>query len=263
MRPHAIVLTRNEEANIGRSLQALSFVEQVIVVDSKSTDRTVEIAMGFANVRVLSRPFTSHADQWNFALSQVDPAASWVLALDADFLLTDAVIDEITALPDEGGPAGYWASFDYCIDGTALRGAAYPPVAVLYRRDRARYVQDGHTQRVHIDGVIGRLNGRILHDDRKPLSSWLAAQSRYMRLEADKLRRSPPSELSLLDRLRSWLVVVPPAMFVYCYLLRGGVLDGRKGLYYALQRTAAEVILSLYLLEARLRGAPLAGQPRE
>lgn len=254
MQPRAIVLTWNEEANIARVLRALVFVEKVIIVDSGSTDRTVEIASGFPNVRLVTRTFTSHADQWNFALSQVDGDVSWVLALDADYVLSDALIDELKALPPDAGPVGYWAEFDYCIGGTALRGAAYPPVAVLYRRDRARYVQDGHTQRVQIDGPVGRLTSRIRHDDRKPLAAWLAAQSRYMRLEAEKLSRTPAAALAPVDRLRLALVVMPPAMFVYCYLLSGGILDGRRGLYYALQRATAEAILSLCLLERRVFG---------
>lgn len=255
MTPATVILTFNEAPNIARTLSRLSWVSDIVVVDSNSTDGTCEIAARHPGVRVFQRPFTTHEEQWNFAIHETGITAEWVLALDADFVLSSDLIDEIRMLEPDGRTAGYWASFDYCIDGTPLRGAAYPPVIVLYRRARARYRQDGHTQRVEIDGAVGSLAGRIFHDDRKPLSQWLAAQTRYMRLEADKLTRTPLSQLSVVDKVRLALVVMPPAMFVYCFFLRGGVLDGGKGLFYALQRAAAEAILSLYLVERRLFGA--------
>lgn len=252
MRPAVAILTFNEAPNIARTLSRLSWAGDIVVVDSGSSDGTREIAARHAGVRVFERGFTTHEEQWNFALADTGITAEWVLALDADFVLSDAIIAEILALEPDAGTHGYWASFDYCIDGTPLRGAAYPPVVVLYRRDRARYRQDGHTQRIQVDGALGRLRGRIFHDDRKPLSQWLSAQARYMRLEADKLTRTPRSQLGAADKVRLALVVMPPAIFVYCYVVRGGVLDGLKGLFYALQRAAAETILSLYLIDRRL-----------
>jgi len=126
-------------------------------------------------------------------------------------------------------------------------------VVVLFRRAHATYHQDGHAHRVRVEGRIEHLSHPILHDDRKPLSHWLASQSRYMKLEADKLATTPASELAFIDRMRRWIVVAPPAMFVYCLIVRAGILDGRAGLYYAMQRTAAELILSLNILERMVR----------
>ena len=75
-----------------------------------------------------------------------------------------------------------------------------------------------------------------------------------MRLEADKLASAPSSSLASVDRVRRWIVVAPPLMFLYCYFVRGGFLDGWRGLFYALQRATAEVILSLSLVERRVLG---------
>jgi glycosyltransferase involved in cell wall biosynthesis len=254
MIPAVVILTLNESANIARTLSGVAWAREIVVVDSGSSDDTREIAGRHPGVRVVQHPFTSHAAQWNFAVHETGIASEWVLALDADFLVTNDLAAEIQAMTPQPGVNGYWASFDYCIDGRPLRGAAYPPVAVLYRRTAARYEQDGHTQRVRIDGRTGQLNHRILHDDRKPLSHWLAAQSRYMRLESQKLLDARSGDLAWIDRLRLALVIMPPAMFVYCYLLRGGILDGSRGLFYAMQRAAAEAILSLYLVERKLYG---------
>lgn len=250
-----LVLTFNEAPNIERTLARLSWLREVIVVDSHSTDGTAERAAAFPNVRVVTRAFTTHAEQWNFGLAQTGNA-EWILALDADYVLSDALVDEIRSLDPPAGVHGYSASFDYCIDGKPLRGAAYPPVTVLYRRAHAHYEQDGHTQRVRLDGAVATLRARICHDDRKSLAHWIGAQARYMELEAVKLTTA--GSLGVADRLRRWIVIAPPAMFFYCYFVRGGILDGRAGLFYALQRATSEAILSLFLVR---RYTELASRP--
>ncbi len=248
-----LVLTFNEAPNIARTLAQLAWLPEIVVVDSGSTDGTPVIAAAFPNVRVVTRPFTTHDEQWNFGLQHTGLTAEWVLALDADYVLTDALASEIAALQPGADIAGYEATFRYCVNGRPLRGAAYPPVTVLYRRALGRYHQDGHTQRVQVNGPIGRLREPIHHDDRKPLTHWLWSQARYMALEAEKLAAG--GELGPVDRVRQWIVIAPPAMFVYCYLVRGGILDGRAGLLYALQRATAEAILSLFLVARRLPGS--------
>ena len=255
-----VILTRNEAPNIARTLGRLAWASDVVVVDSGSSDDTCAIAARHPNVRLFQRPFTNHAEQWNYGLTATGITTEWVLALDADFYLSDALIAELAQLSPDAGTAGYRASFVYCIDGKPLRGAVYPPVVVLYRRAHARYVQDGHTQRVTVEGAIRPLAARILHDDRKPLHHWLSSQIRYQRLEAEKLTSVPRSSLGMLDRIRRLVVVAPPAMFCYCYFVRGGWLDGAAGLYYSLQRTAAELILSLHLVE-RMLGQRRGNQP--
>jgi hypothetical protein len=97
------------------------------------------------------------------------------------------------------------------------------------------------------------LRSPILHDDRKPLSRWFQAQSRYTELEAKKLLTSDPGALGWTDRVRRWGVVAPLAMLLYCLIIRGGILDGWAGFYYAFQRMLAELMLSLYLIDRDLR----------
>jgi glycosyltransferase involved in cell wall biosynthesis len=249
-----LILTFNEAPNIGRTLDRLAWARDIVIVDSLSADETRAIALRYPAVRFFERPFTTHAEQWNFALEQTDIKTDWVLALDADFILTDAVISELKALTPLPATTGYRASFTYCINGKPLRSAVYPPVTVLYRRGFAKYHQDGHTQRVRVDGSVEPLSARILHDDRKPLAHWIASQVRYMRLEADKLASAPPASLAAADRVRKLIVFAPPLMFLRCLFVGGGILDGWAGLYYALQRATAELILSVSLVERRLFG---------
>ena len=132
--------------------------------------------------------FDRHQNQWNFALKETGISSEWVLAIDADYVLTPELVEEMKSLQPPTGVNGYQASFIYCVHGKPLRGSAYPPVTVLYRHKRATYQQDGHTQRVLIDGDVRELHSPILHDDRKPLTHWLKSQNRYMRLEIRHLR---------------------------------------------------------------------------
>jgi hypothetical protein len=105
---------------------------------------------------------------------------------------------------------------------------------------------------VRVTGDVGELRGVIYHDDRKSLANWCAAQSRYMELEAEKLSTLAPGALSFADRLRRQLVIAPLLMPFYCAFIKGNILDGKAGLYYVMQRTLAELLLSLHLLHRRL-----------
>jgi len=246
-----LILTYNEAPNIARTLDSLRWANEVVVVDSFSTDETVAIAASFSNVRVVQRAFDCHRNQWEFGLKQTSIATEWVLALDADYIVTTDLVNEIGNLRPNEQIAGYRARFIYCISGKRLNSGIYPPVTVLYRTAAADYIQDGHTQRVSLNGQIEDLCSPILHDDRKPLKRWFESQKRYTRLEAQKLRAANPDELGFIDRMRRWPLVVPPFALFYCLVLRAGIFDGRAGFYYAFQRTVAELMLSLYLIDNR------------
>jgi hypothetical protein len=129
-------------------------------------------------------------------------------------------------------------------------------VTVLYRRDRSSYVQDGHTQRIRVEGEVRRLLAPILHDDRKSLDAWLRSQHRYMRLEARVIRATPWGRLRWPDRLRKARLIAPFFVLAYCLVVKRGLLDGRAGWIYALQRLTAETILSMHLLAGDLGGDP-------
>lgn len=239
-----LILTYNEAPNIARVLSGLTWAREIVVVDSFSDDETVQIASSFPNVRVVQRGFDNHRNQWDYGLKETRITTPWVLALDADYVVTDEFVAELKTLQPNKETDGYRASFIYCINGKKLRSGIYPPVTVLYRREAASYVQDGHTQRVALEGAIEDLREPLLHDDRKPFRRWFNSQSRYTELEAQKLLATDPDELEFADRLRRWRFIVPPAMLVYCLVVRGGILDGRAGIYYAFQRATAELMLS-------------------
>jgi glycosyltransferase involved in cell wall biosynthesis len=242
-----LVLTFNEEPNIQRVLDGLTWAKQIAIVDSFSDDRTLEIASTYPQVVVIQHKFESFADQCNFGLNQIK--TEWVLSLDADYILSQELIQELADLVDDGEIAAYRAHFKYCVHGKPLKSSILPPRTVLYRRSKAFYRNDGHAHRVHIDGSTAELKGILYHDDRKSLSRWLQSQDRYMILESKKLLNTSDRDLSWSDRLRKRKIFAPFAVFFYCLLIEGGILDGWAGCYYAFQRMLAELWLAIYLME--------------
>ena len=103
-------------------------------------------------MRVVTREFDSFAGQCNFGLEQI--RTPWVLSLDADYVVSQDLCREIAALDPGASTSGYRCGFRYCINGRPLRGTLYPPRTVLYRREKARYEDDGHGHRVRIDGAV-------------------------------------------------------------------------------------------------------------
>ncbi|MBD2193888.1 MULTISPECIES: glycosyltransferase family 2 protein [Calothrix] len=243
-----LILTYNEASNINYTLRQLTWANQIVVIDSYSTDKTLEILESYPQIKIYQKKFDSFASQCNYGLEKIP--SEWVLSLDADYVLTDELIKEIQALSTDTDADSYSIKFKYCIFGKPLRGALLPPRKVLYKKEKAIYVDDGHAHRVSIKGNSRLLSGYIYHDDRKPLSRWLWAQDRYMLIEAKKLLETPNNELSLGDRIRKQKVLAPIIILVYCLVIKGGILDGWRGCYYAFQRALAEILLAIYLIEA-------------
>ena len=244
-----LILTFNEAPNIGRTLEKLAWARRIVIIDSGSTDETIEIVSLYPQAEVVRHCFVDFASQCNFGLDQI--TSPWVLSLDADYELSEALVSELQSLSPADRTAAYSAHFVYRIHGRALRGTLYPRRTVLYRREGAVYRRQGHGHRVAVKGDIRPLHGAIYHDDRKPLSRWIEAQRRYARDEADHLLSNPRELLGRVDRIRLMAWPAPIGAFVYALFVKGCLLDGWAGWYYALQRATAEVLIALELLDRR------------
>jgi glycosyltransferase involved in cell wall biosynthesis len=235
-----------------------------LVLDSESTDSTRSICEGYKNVTVLTRAFDNHAAQWNYGLQECGITSEWVLALDADYVVSVSLGDEIRRLSPAGTVVGYRAGFDFCVLGRRLSGSLYPATICLYRRRFAAYIQQGHTQRLHLPGEICSLQHKLVHDDRKPLSRWLEAQDRYSALEAQHLFATKWRDARWASRVRLLVVVAPFLAPLHYLIARRGLFDGRAGWYYALQRSLAEILVSLRLIEGMVeRSQTNDGSPRK
>ena len=244
-----LIITWNEDPNIDRCLSRLKWASRIVIIDSGSTDETLKVCSTYPQVQIIHRKFDSFAEQCNFGLLQI--STEWVLSMDADYLLPTSFSDVLAALPST--PSGYSARFRYCIFGRPLRASLYPARTVLYQKSAAQYQNVGHGHRVAIEGPVGDLPCRIEHDDRKPLGRWLDSQRKYARQEAQHLALADSRTLPFADRVRRRIWPAVPAVFVYVLIWKRCLLDGWAGWFYALQRTYAELLLSLELVDLKLR----------
>lgn len=236
------IITYNEIDNIKRTLSTLNWAERVLVIDSFSDDGTVEYCRKQKNVEVIQRKFDDFTGQCNYALEQLNHC-KWVLSLDADYVMSDALITEIKSLNLSSKFVGFEVNFSYAIDGDILSGSLYPPRIVLYQPKFAKYQQDGHTQRIIIDGDITKLQGKIIHDDRKPYARWLATQHSYAEKEKHKINTSTFASLSWTDKIRCIPGLAPLLIIPYLLFIKGFLFSGRSGYIYLKQRFQAEWIL--------------------
>jgi glycosyltransferase involved in cell wall biosynthesis len=256
-----VILTYNEAANIGRTLSALTWANDIVVVDSMSTDDTKQIVQTFKKARFIQKKFDAHAPQWNYAISETDIATDWILALDADYYLSDDLIAELKAFKAAPDVNAFRISFRYCVLGKSLKRTLYPPGLALFRKGFGQYIQEGHTQRFVVRGRIQELGGKIFHDDRKPLARWLIAQQNYARLEADHLLATNNADLGRTDRIRKMGWPAPILVFLYTLFARGCIFEGWHGWFYVLQRTLAEIMLALEIIDRRIGKRSSSSKP--
>jgi glycosyltransferase involved in cell wall biosynthesis len=245
----AIILTWNEQENIARTLSHLTWLEKVIIIDSGSTDKTLELVSSFPNTEVHIHKFDTHASQWNYGLSL--SGSEWVLSLDADYILPYAFIEEIKGYILKRDYSAFTTEFDFVIFERPLNSNNTTPRPVLFKRSDCIYYDDGHTQRLKINGKTGDFKNKILHDDRKPLSRWLHNQAAYSVKEADMLLYACKN-LSFLEKLRKRKVYTPVLMFFFCLFRKRMIFNGWRGWHYTLQRTIVEMLISLRLTEEKL-----------
>jgi glycosyltransferase involved in cell wall biosynthesis len=245
-----VLLTYNEEQNIGRTLSRLRWAKDIVVVDSGSTDGTLSILAAFPNVRIFNRRFETHAMQWRYAVEETQIATDWILRLDADYQVSSALVSKLAQLDPNAPVSAYRIQFDYAIFSQKLFSSLYPANTILLRKGKFRVWDKGHTEAWDVTGSTATLGPRVVHDDWKQTGQWVIGQTRYMQRELEWLRVGRSG-------LVRWLRLRPPLMpivvFVYCLFGKGLIINGRAGVFYALQRMVAEAILSLMVLEAKLR----------
>jgi glycosyltransferase involved in cell wall biosynthesis len=227
MKITATIITLNEERNIARSIESLRCADEILIVDSGSVDRTVELARNLG-VRVIEAGWLGYAAQKNWAAEQA--GHEWILSLDADEALSEALEAEIWSLK-KAGP-----KFDaYTMPRLArylgkwiFHSGWYPDRKVrLYRRDTARWVGDFVHESVEATGTIGHLKGNLLHFTCDSLSEHLKTLDRYTTLAAQEIaahKVKVPIHKIIAD---------PTWTFLKTYFVQRGFLDGLEGLIIA------------------------------
>ena len=245
----AVILTLNEERDLPACLASLATCDDIVVLDSGSTDRTAEIATG-AGARVCTRRFDNFAGQRNHAQHAIAFRHPWVFHLDADERMTpelDAECRRAVASAEAAALDGYFVAPQMLWNGRWIRRCTDYPAwqARFVRAPQFSFIEVGHGQREAPDMRMGRLKHSYLHD----LSSggeaeWLERHRRYARAEARRLAdgasvpwrqllaRDPLLRRRALKHFSYALPARPLLRFLYQYILRRGFLDGPEGLHY-------------------------------
>ncbi len=249
------VITRNEEDRIRACLESLSFCDELVVVDSHSTDRTRDIAVA-CGARVIERDWPGYRSQKQFA---IDAATNdWIVFLDADERVSNELAAEITALRARGTDcAAFRLPFRSTYLGRELRfgDAARETHVRLFDRRACRFVGHEIHEKVEVSGRTGRLRGVVLHDSYRSLDHQLAKLSAYARLMGEAMHAEGRRGSVLKLLFNPWW------RFLRGYVFRLGMLDGWRGLAVAVADAnyVRQKYLHLLVLECtRGSGRPTA-----
>ncbi len=224
----AIVTTYNEAPHIGETLKHLAFADEVLVVDSFSTDGTEKIAREHG-ATLLQHEYRSPAAQKNWAMTHA--GTDWVLCIDADERVTPELAREIQrTVSDPDARDGYEIKRRNFFLGREIRYCGWQNdwVLRLFRRDSGRYAERQVHEVVEMEGTVGRLRGRLLHHPYRSLDDYWKKLRRYADWNARQARRQGAGVSPL------YMMLHPPLRFLKAYLVRGGFLDGVHGLVVCL-----------------------------
>jgi glycosyltransferase involved in cell wall biosynthesis len=271
-----LIMTLNEQANLPACLESLAWCDDIVVLDSFSTDQTVEIARA-AGARVYQRAWDSELGQRKYGLREIPFKHAWVYTPDADEITPPDLRDEMLAVTgDPGRPEAYFqVRYKNIFMGRWIRRSSLYPTWItrLVRPDRMRFERDVHVRPV-ADAPAGRLQSHFLHYSfNKGISNWYRKHAGYAEYEAQIAAQSlekSRARLSALfsrdqrDRRDAVKAAVanapfrPTLRFLYMFVLRGGFLDGWAGYTYCRMIATYELMIVVTTAEARRRGQGLS-----
>ena len=254
----AAIFTFNEEMNLPYCLQSLKSCDDIVVIDSYSTDQTREIAKSYG-AKVFQHNFTGFGDQRMWALQNISFRYPWVLILDADEQVPPALWEEIKSriASCQKDVAAFRLKRRFFWEDAWLRYAnLYPSWVVrLIRVGKVTYINRGHAETQSVDGKIEALKEDLIDKNHKGLAAWRQRQQRYAEEEAcaeisldrnfclaDLWSRDPLKHRALWKILSRKLPCRGLCYFVYAYFLRGGWLDGWVGLRFCFEKARFQTL---------------------
>lgn len=265
-----LVLTLNEEVNLPQCLASLEWTDDVVVLDSGSSDRTQELARQ-AGARVKHRAFDNYASQRNFGLEDIEYKYPWVLMVDADEIVPLELAQEMKSVASdclENVCMFRMRRKDFLMGKWLKHSSGYPTwFGRLIRRGRVR-VERSINEEYHTDGEIESLEGHLHHYPfNKGLHAWFEKHNRYSTMEAELQLQAIPEAKSWRDLFRSdpvkrrkaqkalvySLPGRPVIVFVVFYLVRGGLLEGRAGFMFSMLKAIYEYMIVCKTKELKRR----------
>lgn len=265
------IQTLNEEDNLPRCLNSLRWSDDIVVLDSLSTDRTAKIVETYGG-RFYQRPYDGRAGNQNWAVENIEFKYPWVWYVDADEVTTSELakeIQETCSAPSRPEVAYYVRRRNYFMGRWLKHGGMYDVwIARLWRPDKIRWQRDANPVAI-IDGPTEYLKNDLIHYFfSKGIADWFARHNKYSSYEAiETIRSRADGDLGLrelfsknpivrrkaLKRVSFRLPARPFAKFSYMYLLRAGFLDGKAGLTYAAMLSVYEYLICLKVIELQRR----------
>jgi len=271
-----LVYTLNEEVNLAHCLDSLGWCDDVVVIDSFSTDRTESIALA-GGARFVQHEFTGFGDQRNWSLAEVALKHPWALILDADERVPAGLVADMAARLESAPPdvAAFRLRRRFHLWGKWLRYSSLYPTWVirLVRVGRVRYVNRGHAETQVVDGRIDSLKEDLIDENRKGLEDWWARQNRYSTQEAVYELSQNGARLwhlfsaDPLRRRESFKAVArnlparPLWYFLYAFFLRLGFLDGLDGFRFCTMKAAYQLMVVCKKRELRRAAKDFSHQP--
>ncbi len=266
-----MILTKDEQINIGACLDCLGFSDDVVVYDSLSTDKTVEIARGYGNVSIVERKFDNWSSHQNWGAKNIAFKHPWVLYVDADERVDEELAQEVQRRADPDAPESAFRMRrkDYFMGKWLKRAQLYPSWFVrMYRPQKIRYERLVNPV-AHVDGPIGDLQGHIIHYPfSKGLVHWFERHNSYSGFEAAEqlkvtggdrrpiwqvLSRDPNDRRAALKDIFFRLPLRPHVKWLYFMLWRRAFMDGRAGMTYARLQYMYEYMIQMKARELRLK----------
>jgi glycosyltransferase involved in cell wall biosynthesis len=224
MQISAILITKDEAKRVSRTLESITWMDEIIVVDSESSDQTRDICRSYG-AKVLTRPFDTFDQQKNFALQQTQ--GEWVFSIDADEIISDALREEIKQTVSNTSADAFRILRHNYFFGKRLKFGKQGKdhLLRLFRRQCGKFVGPIH-EVVQVNGKQETLQNPMFHFGTDSLASFKSKWPQYMQLEAKRMNDE--------DRIPSLLkaALFPLGRWCYEYLFLGGILDGRSGLLY-------------------------------
>jgi len=253
LRPAVIILTFNSAETISATLRSVrSLTDEIIIVDSGSTDATIQMATELGAF-VVSHPFENYGAQRNWAIDNLEITKSWQLHLDADENVSEDLVREIEAIPETAAMDGYLVARYLKFMGRVLRHNLAPTYHMrLFRSGRGRCEARMYDQHFICFGPVGTLNHSMVDDIGMPLTEWTRRHNQWADAEVKELRMKRANaeiqgrwfgnKIQVKRKLRQCyenlpLFVRPGVLFFYRYILTGGFLDGREGLIFCVLQT--------------------------
>lgn len=267
-----VLLTRNEELNIRQAIESVyGWAENIVVLDSFSTDKTCEIAKEYG-VQIVKREFDNFSSQRNFAIKEFASLSDWMFFLDADEYLTDELRFEIDKLFDDdsiGNFDGYLIKRRFIFMGKWIRYGGYYPTWILRLfKPTLALCEREINEHLQILGRVGKLSNDFVDNNKKSFSDWIIKHNLYSDFEALQLMNSFPlksnlfgsqAERKLWIRINIWNKMLPPLVrpfiyFFYRYFLRFGFMDGKVGfIFHFMQGLVFLLMIDIKYLEIKYK----------